>query len=332
MIFLKKTSKIFKLLSINILIFFLLLIFLELLVRFAVFIKFNKANMGLTENTNYLSYQPFTMFGKDYYNFFEDVKNNIDYDEYNILLTGGSTAEGLNNEVLENEIKKIVKRNVNVFNAASASFNSSQELIVLGKSLDINFDLVVSLSGANDLLHSIIPSNKVGTFYLNDTYSIILKKPYLSPFVYLLQNSQLFKIINRFNKVNEIKKNDKSYYDHANYLVSNISKLNKMSKINSSNYIFVLQPYLGFKKNLSKYEKNFTIFEYREDTIKLLYNYVDKKLKKETVKNNLNYLDGRFIFETKETIFSDDVHFKDDKGYLIISKEIAKKLNQILEN
>ena len=38
------------------------------------------------------------------------------------------------------------------------------------------------------------------------------------------------------------------------------------------------------------------------------------------------------LFETEETIFSDDVHFKDDNGYLILSKEIAKKLNQIFDN
>ena len=320
MSFLKKISNFSKLIFINILILFLILISLELIVRLAVFVKFNKTSVGLTERTNYLSYQPFTMFGKDYYNFFENVKRNIDYNEYNILLLGGSTAEGFNNKILENEITKVIKKNVNVFNAASSSFNSSQELIVLSKSLDINFNLIITLSGANDLLHSIIPSNTVGTFYLNETYSIILNKPYLSPFVYLLQNSQLFKIIDRFTKVNQIKKSSQSYLDHANYLVGNISRSNKLSKVNSSNYIFILQPYLGFKKNLSKYEKNFTLFEYRDETIKLLYNYVDEQLKKEHLKNNLNYLDGRFVFETEETIFSDDVHFKDDNGYLILSK------------
>ena len=66
---------------------------------------------------------------------------------YNIsIIIPFFNASKLLNESIRNS-KKIVKRNVNVFNAASASFNSSQELIVLGKSLDINFDLVVSLSG-----------------------------------------------------------------------------------------------------------------------------------------------------------------------------------------
>tara|TARA_Y100000992_G_scaffold299362_1_gene266032 strand:+ start:276 stop:1274 length:999 start_codon:yes stop_codon:yes gene_type:complete len=330
MFFLKKISYFSKLILINILVLFLILFSLEIITRIVIIIKFNKTSMGLTERTNYLSYQPFTMFGKDYYNFFENVKNNIDYNQYNILLLGGSTAEGFNSKILENEITKVINKKINVFNAASSSFNSSQELIVLSKSLDINFDLIVTLSGANDLLHSIIPSNKVGTFYLNETYSIILNKPYLSPFVYLLQNSQLFKIIDRFKKVNQIKKDSQIYFEHANYLVQNISRSNKLSKLNSSNYIFVLQPYLGFKKNLSEYEKNFTIYEYRDDTIKSLYNYVDEKLKKENLISDLNYLDGRFIYETKKTIFSDDVHFKDDNGYLVLAKEIAKKLSKIL--
>jgi len=319
-----------KLFFINIFIFILILISLELCVRLAVFVKFNKFSVGLTERTNYLSYQPFTMFGKNYYTFFKDVKENINDEEYNILLTGGSTAEGFDAKILEKEIEKTINKSVNVFNAASASFNSSQELIVLTQSLDIDFDLIISISGANDLLHSIIPSNIVGSFYLNQTYSIILRKPYLSPLVFILNNSQLYKITRRFNKINNLEKSKP--YEHANYLVDNILRLQKVSKVNSSNYIFLLQPYLGFKEILSESEKNFTLYEYRNDLIKSLYNHVDSKLKIESLKNNLNYIDGRYIYKTNKTIFSDDAHFKNDTGYLILAKEISRKLNSIIDN
>ena len=66
--------------------------------------------------------------------------------------------------------------------------------------------------------------------------------------------------------------------------------------------------------------------------IKSLYNHVDSKLKIESLKNNLNYIDGRYIYKTNKTIFSDDVHFKNDIGYLILSKEISRKLNSIIDN
>tara|TARA_B100001121_G_C18645225_1_gene601310 strand:- start:347 stop:520 length:174 start_codon:yes stop_codon:yes gene_type:complete len=54
--------------------------------------------------------------------------------------------------------------------------------------------------------------------------------------------------------------------------------------------------------------------------------------KKKNLLNNENFLDSRLIFQdNSEHIFSDDVHFIDDKGYHLLAESISKKVVKLLQ-
>ena len=67
----------------------------------------------------------------------------------------------------------------------------------------------------------------------------------------------------------------------------------------------------------------FKAFNYRSSIVKKLYNQIEEKnlLKEE------NFLDARFIFrDNTDHIFSDDVHFIDNKGYELLADAISNKI------
>ena len=70
-------------------------------------------------------------------------------------------------------------------------------------------------------------------------------------------------------------------------------------------------------------KKNFEAFNYRSSIIKKLYNIVKEKISL----REENFLDARFIFQDNtEHIFSDDVHFIDNKGYELLAEAISDKI------
>ena len=238
-------------------------------------------------------------------------------------MIGGSTAEAFPDKMIKEEISRIIQKNVRVLNVGRGGYNATQALIVLSIwGAKINPDLIISLDGANDLIHG-LRTNETGTFFLNHTYKLYLTKPYLSPFIWLLQNSQFYNSLIRLSA--RYKKFDSRNYENVidNYI--NIHKNIKLfSKSLNADHIAILQPFHGFKNPLHYNEKSFKIYDYRKDITKELYNKTHIRLMELYNSSDTYYINGIELFqEDPRWIFSDDVHFVDDVGYRVITKKIS---------
>ena len=99
------------------------------------------------------------------------------------------------------------------------------------------------------------------------------------------------------------------------------------SKSIGAEYINILQPHVLFKNIKNNKENEFKTFRYREKIIEKLYNQIKQNIL-ENEKNYIYFFDSTNIFNDDPShIFSDDVHFIDDRGYNILTSFISKKLN-----
>ena len=320
--------KIKKIIIINISLIIILLLSLEILARIYIGIKRGYSTVGLTERTLNLKYQPFMMFGPNWADVYEKFNDNTETDvELRILLTGGSTAQGFPVEIIEQKLTKLTNKKVKVYNSGYGGYISTQELILITRfSKLIEPDIIINLNTANDLLHSIREDNQPETFFLNNTYKILLEKPYLGLFVYILQHSQLFNGLVRLGVRNK-SFNVQDYDEHINVLAQNIKNINYYCDGANILYLNVMQPHVVFKNIKHVNENNFTAFKYREEIIKQLYESAYEKIKK----NSGHFLDSRFIFNNNAShIFSDDVHFIKNTGYDILGSVISEEITSIL--
>ena len=317
-----------KILLINLSVLICLLITFEIIARIYIFAKRGISTAGLVERTLNLKYQPFTMYGPNwnevYSNFYKELNSNT---EFVVLVIGGSTAQGFPNNILEKEISKKIKLKTQVFNSAYGGYISTQELIVATlHSSKINPDLIINLNTANDISHSLRKNNKSETFFLNNTYQNILSKPFIAPFIFILQNSQLFNGLIRLKERNKSFDVD-DYSEHLDVFVQNINNIYLYCKGADILYLNVMQPHVIFKSIQHENEKKFTSYNYRSSIIRELYNQVEKK----NLLNKENFLDTRFIFQdNSEHIFSDDVHFIDNKGYELLADAISNKVHNLV--
>ena len=176
----------------------LILLAFEILARLFINYIRGYSKIGILERTVYLKYQPYVMWGKD----LDNLANNFSKkNSFKILIIGGSVAEGLNNEIIKKVFleSSLNIKEIDILNIASGGFNIRQEVIssilVTEKIIP---DLILVLDGGNDISHSFRPGVKVGTPYVDQTYRIILERPFFAPIVHLLQNSQLYNGLLRF--------------------------------------------------------------------------------------------------------------------------------------
>tara|TARA_A100001011_G_C14308149_1_gene844229 strand:- start:2940 stop:3923 length:984 start_codon:yes stop_codon:yes gene_type:complete len=321
----KKFSKLF---FYNFVIFIILLIVLESFARFGIFILRGSSTIGLQSRNNNLKYQPFVMFGSNWEHKFKKIEkkpNNIK----RILIIGGSTAQGWKPEVLKNTIEENSDLRVEVFNGAHGAYNIRQQLIVLsvwGKRIDP--DIVISLDGANDILHSLRGENEEGTFYLNHTYTAYLTKPYMGSLYWILQNSQLYNGIIRLSR-RYVKFNKEDHYGNVEIYLEAKKNISLVSKAFEASHISILQPYMGFKENKSETEKNFNIYDFRDKIVKDLFIYTEDKLNKDYSSfENTFHFSSQKLYDVERGIFSDDFHFIDDFGYKKLSYEVLNVIKK----
>ena len=327
-VYLNLKMNIKKIIIVNLSLIIIFLLSLEILARIYVGIKRGDSTAGLMERNLNLEYQPFVMFGPDWANVYKEFKDNTEADvELRVLLTGGSTAKNFPEEILEQKLTKLTNKKVKVYNSGYGGYNSTQELILITRfSILIEPDIIVNLNTANDILHSIREGNQPQTFFLNNTYETLIKKPYFGLFVYSLQHSQLFNGLVRFGARNKIY-NIKDYDKYVDALSQNIKNMNYYSDGANILYLNVMQPHVAFKNIKHINESSFTTYKYREEIIKSLYESVYEKIQK----NSGHFLDSRFIFNNNPShIFSDDVHFENSVGYDLLGSAISEKVTSIL--
>jgi hypothetical protein len=295
----------------------LILLTFEILAR--LYIKFVKgySKIGISERNLYLKYQPYIMWGKDLDRLANDFYKKK---SFKILIIGGSTAEGLKNEI----IKKVFLesyldiKEIDIINIASGGFNIRQEVIsVVLVSEKIIPDLILVLDGANDITHSFRQGVKAGTPFIDQTYRIILEKPFFAPIVFILQNSQLYNGLLRFlarknfSQKEAIVKVDKAvelYLQTRNFL-------NYYSKGRKIPIIFMLQPYVGFS-NLPENQIAKNIYLFSDYVVKYGFEKITS-----APSQDICFIDGNHEIKMKNLYldFTDNVHFKGDIGYKYIS-------------
>jgi lysophospholipase L1-like esterase len=328
------TNGIWRMAGINLLVFLLLLAIAEGGTR--VFIHFTRGDStaSIAERTQYLIYQPFVMFGPEW-----DTKLTLSRypprsdpagRPYRILLLGASVADGFPQEALVKTFsERLPGRDIQVMMAASGGYVARQELIVAsiwGPSLQP--DLIITFDGGNDL-DLRLRVDKPGTFSLNPTYELMLTKPFLAPVAYLLSQSQTYNGIRRLAARYQIGPVE-LYEDAIPVYVSAQHSINILAKGLSANRLMVLEPFAAFKVPLSDAEASLTHFKYREPVMKELYGRTHEQLTDLARKDHVAYLDARFLFEgIRDTIFRDDVHFADHRGYRLLAKAMANCLREV---
>ena len=319
-----------KIIFINIIVVISILISLEIFARIYISITRGNSTAGLTERNSNLRYQPFTMYGPDWIKIYKEFhENSKNVNSFKVLLIGGSTAQSFPVKILEQKIFDTTQKKVKIYNSAYGGYVSVQELILTTTySSLINPDLIINLNTANDIVYSIRKNNIAGTFGLNNTYKNILTKHYLAPFIYILQQSQLFNgLIRLKERKNQFDINN--YEDHIDVLVRNMNNIYLYCKGANILYLNVMQPHVIFKNIKHEKEKKFKAYDYRAKIVEELYNLTREKI----TLNEKNFLDTRFIFNDNPShIFSDDVHFINEKGYEILADSISKKINFLLDN
>ena len=248
-----------KIILINVAVLICLLVSLEIITRIYISATRGSSTAGLIERSLNLKYQPFVMYGPDWSEIYNNFNQELNKNNGNlvILLIGGSTAQGFPNEILEQKISKKLNKKIKVFNSAYGGYISTQELILTTiYSKRINPDIIINLNTANDIIHSLRKNNKSGTFFLNNTYQNILTRPFLAPFIYLLQHSQLFNGLIRLKARNE-NFNSQDYTKHIDVFIENINNIYLYCEAADIGYLNVMQPHVIFKNLQHESEKKF---------------------------------------------------------------------------
>ena len=312
-----------RLVIINLAVFAGLLAAVEIAARALLLISRGSATAGLRERTLNLDYEPFVMFGPGWDARFAAVpRDGLPA----VLLVGGSTAEGLAPEVLEEALRQRFGRPVRVVNAAFGGYEARQEVVVASMwGPALRPVAIVSLDGQNDLEHRLrVPAP--GRFYLDGNYRTYLTHPMTAPFAWLLSQSQAYNSIARFQARRSV--GDWTMYaDAIPVYASALHAINVVARGLGSARLMVLQPFVGFKDPLAPEERAFTAYTYRDGAMRGLYDRAATALAGVAQEDGVAFLDARPIYHGISTpLFTDDVHFRGRQGYEMLSRAIADAL------
>lgn len=308
-----------RLVIVNLLVLIVLLLGIELAARTAVYLLRGSATAGLPEQQLNLTYQPFVMFGPRW----DEQLPAAPTGEPTVLLVGGSTAANFPIDILERALGERAGRPVRVVNAAFGGYVARQEVIVASLwGVSVEPTLLLSLDGHNDLEHR-LRVDEAGAFFLDPTYRLYLTRPFLSPFVALLQHSQAYNALSRALARRQPLAAD-AFADAVPVFLEAQHSLNVLARGMGAERLMVLQPFVAFRRERAPEEAAFTAYEYREPVLKVLYDRAAAGMRELAQRDGAAFLDARFIYDdVGGAIFSDDVHFRDARGYELLARAIA---------
>jgi hypothetical protein len=312
--------------AINLAVFLLMLACAEIAVRVYLRVTRGDSTASIAERNLYLSYQPFVMFGPAWDARLTPPRPPADpaHPPYRILVLGASVADGFPPQtIVEAFSRQLPGREVQVIMASSGGYVARQELVVAAIwGPTVKPDLIVTFDGGNDL-DVRLRIDKPGTFALSPTYDLMLKRPLLAPFAYLLAQSQAYNGIKRLTARYTVGPVD-SYADAIPVYVAAQHGITTIAKGTAAQRLMVLEPFVGFKTPLSDAEAGMTAFRYREPVMKALYDRTHAQLTGLAAADHVAYLDARFLFAgVRDTIFRDDVHFVGDRAYRMLAEAMA---------
>ena len=266
----------------------------------------------------------------------------------NAVILGGSVAWGFgasSNEnipayLIEEILYKKYQKEFNIINLADQMYTSFEELrAFMINAEDLKPDLVIFLTGTNDIYKEYI-----GQYKINNEYKKLLNfYSWGQSLGITSEKNQLLRIIKYILRgAKKFKELEDEYYILGKPLRNNIAESlfrNKLDWVNSYcenkkiPVAYFLQPDLHFKKYKSKSENDYLKYYYTKERSSFIINKfkeIEKKFFNESKKNNVSYLSLLNIFDNnKETIFFDKAHFSNN-GYKIISNKISENLIKIL--
>ena len=312
-----------RLVAINLLVLVVLLAGVEVAARLLVFALRGSATAGLQERTLNLDYEPFVMFGPGWDARLSAVPRD---DTPNVLLVGGSTAEGFSPAILESSLASRFGRPVRVVNAAFGGYEARQEVVVAslwGPSL--HPAVIVSLDGHNDLDHRLRVA-QAGRFFLDNTYRFYLTHPALAPLAWLLSESQAYNGLVRLQARRGLR-DWTTYEDAVGVYAGAQHALNVIARGAGSARLMVLQPFVGFKDPRAAEELAFTAYAYREGVLRQLYDRTAAALEDLAKADQVSFLDAKALYHgVSAPVFTDDVHFRSRQGYERLAQAIADAL------
>jgi hypothetical protein len=309
--------------AINVAVFVLMLLAVELAARGLSYLLRGSGTAGLPERTLNLVYEPFVMFGPGWDRRLEPFRAAGDPV---VLLVGGSTAQGFAPEILARAIAQRVGRTVRVANAAYGGYEARQEVVVASLwAPTIAPAVIVSLDGQNDLEHR-LRVDSPGRFFLDGAYRTYLTRPAIAPLAWLLAHSQAYNGLVRWSARRSIGDWTR-YADAIPVYVDAEHALNVIARGLGAARLMVLQPSMAFKQPLAPEERAFTAYAYREPVMKALYDRAAADLNRLAARDQIAFLDARTIYDgLTAPLFSDDVHFRSKEGYEILARAIAAAL------
>jgi hypothetical protein len=319
----ERRPSIARLVVVNLAVLAALLLAVEIAARAFLYFSRGSATAGLPERTLNLDYEPFVMYGPGWDARFTAVpRDGLPA----VLLVGGSTAEGLAPEVLEEALRRRFRQPVRVVNAAFGGYEARQEVVVASMwGPALRPVAVVSLDGQNDLEHRLrVPAP--GRFFLDGSYRTYLTHPMTAPFAWLLSQSQAYNGIARFQARRSLG-DWTAYADAIPVYASALHAINVVARGLGSSRLMVLQPFVSFKNPLAPEERAFTAYAYRDHTMRALYDHAAAALAAVAKEDGVAFLDARPIYNgISAPLFTDDVHFRSRQGYEILSRAIADAL------
>jgi hypothetical protein len=254
-----------------------------------------------------------------------DPKSPKPKNRFRIILIGGSTAYSSGapsqNKTIGSLLEKLLidkthsdsSLEYEVFTLASPSWSTTHErIIVENRLLDLEPDLVISLSGNNDCHWGALGGNTLWFRNYADDYNFELRK-------ILFQKSFLPTekdiVIPEKNKVDPEIVSDRLTY--------NVKLSSYALSLMNCNYFFILQPTLAVsKKQLNDFESS-RINEDWKEYFNKCYKLINEKLSVISIQN-YKYFNATKVFDdlgANNQIFLDMYHFG-DKGNEIISNYI----------
>lgn len=255
---------------------------------------------------------------------------------FRIFLTGASTAYGSGapsldclicsylEKMLNKEIKSVINKDIEVFTLANPSWSSTHERIIIENRIsEFQPDLVISLSGYNDVFWS---------YY---GYNILWLQTFPDLFFHGLVNLAFIK--SGYEPLPAVfERSDKSIpsYIVMERLKKNVLLSNYVLSQRKIDYVFCLQPTIFTSgKELSRREQTTILDELKKQDsyFKDCYSEIEKMLETASKENNFYYFNLCDVFDpyNNNEIFLDPAHFG-DRGNEIIAKKILNNIIPII--
>lgn len=244
-------------------------------------------------------------------------------DAFRVLIIGGSTANLIPTEPLEEALAPVVGRDVEVINYGQGGYILNQERItLLLHGIKLEPDLLITLNGANDLVTA-SKTLEPGVAYANGFVALGVEKPVLNGMLGLVRESQF---INSVNKLRERSIEGAAHEDEAllgrtvDHCEEALRSMAIMAKgLEIPHYMF-LQPYIHLRENLSEEEKAVaSAYTYRGDYTAKGFRALRERLESSDFPDNARFVDATKAFDDIEShCFFDEVHLTEEGNQALI--------------